>query len=767
VGESVHPRIQRRYFAALLIPTLLLLVLAAGPTMYIHAKGMETMKRDVEKSRIRVTESISNNIDTLLGQIRLSAANLSIQMEKAIAGKGEPFSLYRSAADQMMYLQLNTQSLLNPIVNRGYLFLFDENRVISQSSTLYPADALYEHYFRINNEDYDRFRARFSQCYFDGRVLPEIAVGYMDEVYHTWVVVQTIPSDPTASHTGVIIFTLDMDDLRQRLSGGLTDEDSLCLLRGEGGESLAVQGSGQVWTEAEMDRLLDALSGQDDGVFYLPGPDGAEYLVTAAQCRENRIITAQRTRNAFRGVYDYHQSMVRLTVAVLLLAAGIAFFFVYRNTMRMQGVLDAIAPQNQSGSAKNVFQYMREAIVFSQQKELLLTAHADRQRDWLRGIFLKRLLRGEFVMESDLLREQNIAGVTLEAAYYTVLLVRFWYEDQTEPSAMALVREAFHAEFGAEHVVVADMEEGTVACLLMTEEADLRESIEAVADTLAAKRRATGFVSNTVGDRMDIPRAYREARMMARMSQEGAGVLLWYCDLFQDDVLYNFEYSLFTETKLCNNIAAGNRQGTTAIFDALYENSLKQSVGSTRVLRFFAYDLYRLVNHIGANSGQDAERTAFLKKLQGMIDAVIDNPKNFDAFFSQIRAYCLEICRQNDERHQGGGNELLENVRRYIDEQFSDPLLSVSGIAQHFGLSDKYVSQLFKEQTNEKISCYIENKRITHACHLLDTTEMTINDVASASGYALTHTFRVAFKKILGVTPLQWKKAHDSAEAND
>ena len=65
----------------------------------------------------------------------------------------------------------------------------------------------------------------------------------------------------------------------------------------------------------------------------------------------------------------------------------------------------------------------------------------------------------------------------------------------------------------------------------------------------------------------------------------------------------------------------------------------------------------------------------------------------------------------------------------------------------------------YKEQTNEKISSVIEKKRIDHACRLLDTTDMTINEIALASGYALTHTFRVAFKKVQGVTPLEWKKA--------
>ena len=85
--------------------------------------------------------------------------------------------------------------------------------------------------------------------------------------------------------------------------------------------------------------------------------------------------------------------------------------------------------------------------------------------------------------------------------------------------------------------------------------------------------------------------------------------------------------------------------------------------------------------------------------------------------------------------------------------------VTIQDIADALGVSVKYLSLFFKEQTNGKISTYIEQKRIEHACTLLQSTEMTINDISLASGYALPHTFRVAFKKVQGVTPLEWKKS--------
>ena len=317
------------------------------------------------------------------------------------------------------------------------------------------------------------------------------------------------------------------------------------------------------------------------------------------------------------------------------------------------------------------------------------------------------------------------------------------------------------AEFGRENIRIAKMPADDLVCLLVSEEPDLRESIEPAAETFSAHWNVTCFVGSTVTQCIDIPRSYREAYMMIRMYSEGSGAVIWYCDLFQDDAMYNFEYSQYVETKLRNTITVGNAHDAEQILDDLYQNNVKNGARSAHVLRFFAYDLYRMINHIGGSAEDGKEKNAYRLHLQEMMDSVIDHPQNFDNFFAEIKQFCLKMCRQNHQRQQKSRNEVITQVQEYINSAFSNPLLSVGSIAEQFKLSDKYLSQLFREQTGETISSYIESKRLGHACKLLDSTSMTVNEVALAAGYALTHTFRVAFKKKTGITPLQWKNRTD------
>lgn len=431
--------------------------------------------------------------------------------------------------------------------------------------------------------------------------------------------------------------------------------------------------------------------------------------------------------------------------------------FTHRNVNAMRRVINSIPLEHQSISATNVYTYMEEAIFNARQKEALLTARDSQQRMMLRALFLKRLLRGEWQAESEIMNDQVQADVNLDAAAYVVLLIHLW-KPSANDEEMTILRQALSKEFGDEKALLVRMSSDNIACLLLADDADLRESVEAIAEEFAAQLQVTTLVSSTVTSLADIPQAYRQVRTMSRMAQQDDPALQWYSELFQDDVLYNFEYSVYTETGLRNNIAAGNEQGTQELLKELYEKSQQSSIYSDHALRFFAYDLYRLANHLGTG-GNTLERKSDLSGLRRMLDAVMEDPKRFDAFFEEIKKYCIQMCRQHQNRQTGNSNDMLNRVMAYIDDHFADPELSVGSIADDLKVSSKYLSLFFKEQTNGKISNYIENKRIAYACNLLDTTEMTINEVALASGYALTHTFRVAFKRVQGITPLEWKKS--------
>lgn len=748
-------KMQRRYFIVLLVPSMIILLLGMWLAFYSHRHGMDTMQRDMEISRQQAVESVGSAIDALFQQASMNAVNLSFQLDAMQNNNASQIAQFNSAIDQLLFMQANSISLFNPLVERCYIFLFDENRVITLGSTSTAADSFYRSYLRIGNADYEDFKKNYTEGYYAGTVLPDVSIGYMQSAYEEWIMVQTFPIDPSLTHRGVIIFTLNNMTVRDHLKDGLMDGDSICALI-SGGAVCVSQGANRHWQDSLVDELLNALLPDRDGTQYVTLSDGKSYMVTSVFCTAGRILSAQPQTAVFLNMNHYNSSMLILMVGVILLAVMVAMVFTNRNVAAMTRVISTIPEEHQADSATNVFNYMEKAFINAQQKEALLSARTREQKSALTANYIRSLFHGEWQSESEALQEQDRIGISIEAQAYTVLLVRIW-EKAKDRDQLEVLRNTLNREFGEDKAYVIAMSQDHAACLLLADDNDLRESIEAVADELTKALSATTLVSNMVTSLLDIAQAYRQVRVMSRMIQNSEEHLHWYRDLFQDDVLYNFEYSVYSETGLRNNIAAGNEQGTLDTLNGLYEKNLKRSVYSDHVLRFFAYDLYRLVNHLSASNAADDQKDA-MEQIRRSLDHVMDNPKQFEGFFQKTKDYCLELCRQNENRRISGSDESLSRINQYIDSHFTDPDMTVASIADALGISGKYLSLFYREQTGEKISVQIEKKRIEEACRLLNSTDMTINDIALASGYALTHTFRVAFKKVQGVTPLEWKR---------
>lgn len=92
-------------------------------------------------------------------------------------------------------------------------------------------------------------------------------------------------------------------------------------------------------------------------------------------------------------------------------------------------------------------------------------------------------------------------------------------------------------------------------------------------------------------------------------------------------------------------------------------------------------------------------------------------------------------------------------IKEYLNENYTNPGLGLYTIASHFNMSEAYLSSLFKEQTGENISFYLENIRMKHALDMLKTGKYPINVIAVNSGYHNRSTFYKAFKRMYNICP--------------
>lgn len=99
-----------------------------------------------------------------------------------------------------------------------------------------------------------------------------------------------------------------------------------------------------------------------------------------------------------------------------------------------------------------------------------------------------------------------------------------------------------------------------------------------------------------------------------------------------------------------------------------------------------------------------------------------------------------------------GARQSIARAIAYIDENLSDPNLSMEAAADYVGLSVSYFSRTFKAVAGKGYTDYVADKRIEMADRLSQTTRLKIYEIAERVGYTSPKYFSKVYKEHTGKT---------------
>ncbi len=101
--------------------------------------------------------------------------------------------------------------------------------------------------------------------------------------------------------------------------------------------------------------------------------------------------------------------------------------------------------------------------------------------------------------------------------------------------------------------------------------------------------------------------------------------------------------------------------------------------------------------------------------------------------------------------------DLVDAAIHYMKENIGKKL-SIAEIANHTGYSVSHFSSIFNNRTGHSPVNYFNLLKIQHACHLIDHTDIKINQVCYKVGIEDCYYFSRLFSKIMGIPPTAYKK---------
>lgn len=103
----------------------------------------------------------------------------------------------------------------------------------------------------------------------------------------------------------------------------------------------------------------------------------------------------------------------------------------------------------------------------------------------------------------------------------------------------------------------------------------------------------------------------------------------------------------------------------------------------------------------------------------------------------------------------------IHEIADYIAEHYWE-IDSVEELSQTFYMSKSYLCRMFKEVINFTVSEYINYYRIAASKGYLLDSDYSITEIANLLGYDSLTYFERVFKKSMSVTPLRYRKLHQS-----
>lgn len=127
-----------------------------------------------------------------------------------------------------------------------------------------------------------------------------------------------------------------------------------------------------------------------------------------------------------------------------------------------------------------------------------------------------------------------------------------------------------------------------------------------------------------------------------------------------------------------------------------------------------------------------------------------------DIRLNNIKEVYKELCTKLVEESRK--TPVVLAVQKYIDNSYSNPDLSLTEIAEKIGISQTYISRLFKQELGMSFVDYLTKVRIKNSVILMKDCSIKIYEIAELVGYSTQHYFCNVFKKQLGVSPAEYKR---------
>ncbi|HZV69109.1 MAG TPA: helix-turn-helix domain-containing protein [Saprospiraceae bacterium] len=151
---------------------------------------------------------------------------------------------------------------------------------------------------------------------------------------------------------------------------------------------------------------------------------------------------------------------------------------------------------------------------------------------------------------------------------------------------------------------------------------------------------------------------------------------------------------------------------------------------------------------------------------QNLILYLIEKYAGRDLAILSAKVFAIEIDRANQspfimfQGQKEHGDEPIRNAQEFIENNFQEKI-TVDDLASRLALGRRNLERRFKKATSNTVVEYIQRVKIEAAKKSFETTRKNINEIMYDVGYNDTKAFRTIFRKITGLSPIEYRSKYN------
>jgi two-component system response regulator YesN len=385
----------------------------------------------------------------------------------------------------------------------------------------------------------------------------------------------------------------------------------------------------------------------------------------------------------------------------------------------------------------------------------------------LKEKYFNSLIHGTYYDENTVSKQLLQLGVDLSSDRFKILVAEYRLQDHDswkawdEMERVALKEAVDEGISGIVNGFWSFYDSGLRLVILLGNpesfliEAHIKKVTDQITRILNAQLPVATFygVGNSVTGLVHIQKSYHEALYLAlyKIFREPGGIM-YYKDAGEEeakDYVNSVNY-----LKLISEIELGMNKNVGMMLDEYFEQLAFHKGPIARLVSFYE-EFNKYMYDYFTEKGID---------FSIIFEPGEDDFRDLDSFWAidQLKTYLKEYLTKIAEtistyKSNSPDRKIIEQIIRYMRENF-DKEINLNIVADHFGKNNSYLSVLFKKETGQNFLDYLTMIRMEKAKELLAQHRYKIQEVAGRVGYSNAKHFCMVFKKVVGISPTQYRE---------